>query len=79
MTSSKEECQDKKISGDQSSGLHEKPQDGSFPGWKNAVPILVAIFIPFFLVALDRTIIGTATPKITDEFGSLGDIGWYGR
>ncbi|KAJ5949387.1 hypothetical protein N7454_000971 [Penicillium verhagenii] len=31
-----------------------------------------------FLVALDRTIIATAIPRITDEFHSLGDIGWYG-
>ncbi len=31
-----------------------------------------------FLVALDRTIIATAVPRISDEFKSLGDIGWYG-
>jgi MFS family permease len=28
--------------------------------------------------AQDRTIIATATPRITDTFHSLGDIGWYG-
>lgn len=26
----------------------------------------------------DRTIIATAIPKMTDEFHSLDDIGWYG-
>jgi MFS family permease len=26
----------------------------------------------------DNTIIGTAIPKITDEFGALDDVGWYG-
>ncbi|KAL1962418.1 hypothetical protein VTN77DRAFT_9689 [Rasamsonia byssochlamydoides] len=31
-----------------------------------------------FLVALDRTIISTAIPQITDEFNSLADVGWYG-
>ena len=31
-----------------------------------------------FLVALDRLIIGVAIPSITDEFDSLGDVGWYG-
>lgn len=31
-----------------------------------------------FLVALDRTILSTAVPRITDDFKSLGDIGWYG-
>ena len=31
-----------------------------------------------FLAALDMTIIATAIPSITDEFHSLGDVGWYG-
>ncbi|KAL2126044.1 hypothetical protein VTI74DRAFT_1868 [Chaetomium olivicolor] len=35
-------------------------------------------FLALFLVALDRTIIATAVPRISDEFHSLGDIGWYG-
>jgi MFS family permease len=35
-------------------------------------------FLALFLVALDRTIVATAIPRITDEFNSLGDIGWYG-
>lgn len=39
---------------------------------------LVANFLAMFLVALDRTILSTAIPTITDEFHSLGDIGWYG-
>ncbi|RYP81618.1 hypothetical protein DL769_001919 [Monosporascus sp. CRB-8-3] len=29
-------------------------------------------------MALDQSIIATAIPKITDEFDSLGDVGWYG-
>jgi MFS family permease len=37
--------------------------------------LMVAIM---FLVSLDRTIIGVAIPTITDEFGSIPDIGWYG-
>ncbi|KAI1814331.1 MFS general substrate transporter [Poronia punctata] len=36
------------------------------------------MFLAMFIVALDRTIIGTATPRITEDFHSLGDIGWYG-
>ncbi|KAB5571953.1 major facilitator superfamily domain-containing protein [Coniochaeta sp. 2T2.1] len=39
--------------------------------------IMMCNFLALFLVALDRTIIATAVPRITDEFGSLGDIGWY--
>jgi hypothetical protein len=40
--------------------------------------ILVAICCAVFLVALDQTILSTAIPKITDEFASIRDIGWYG-
>lgn len=39
---------------------------------------LLANFLAVFLVALDRTIVATAIPQITDEYHSLGDIGWYG-
>lgn len=39
--------------------------------------VLGSSFLALFLVALDRTIIATAIPRITDEFESLGDIGWY--
>jgi hypothetical protein len=39
---------------------------------------LLCNFMALFLVALDRTIIATAVPRISDEFQALGDIGWYG-
>ncbi|KAJ7061484.1 major facilitator superfamily domain-containing protein [Mycena amicta] len=40
--------------------------------------ITVALCLSVFLVALDNTIIATAIPKITDQFKSLDDVGWYG-
>ncbi|KAG6007742.1 hypothetical protein E4U21_005581 [Claviceps maximensis] len=40
--------------------------------------VVLSIFVSMFLVALDRTILATAVPRITDDFNSLGDIGWYG-
>ncbi|RHZ58908.1 hypothetical protein CDV55_105826 [Aspergillus turcosus] len=40
--------------------------------------LLVSIMMTMFLVALDRTIISTAIPQITNEFDSLSDVGWYG-
>lgn len=49
-------------------------QPKSFKFWLT----LFCNFLALFLVALDRTIISTAIPRITDEFKSLGDIGWYG-
>ena len=38
--------------------------------------ILISIYCAVFLVALDRTIIATALPRITDDFHSFDDVGW---
>lgn len=55
------------------------PNDGDieYPPFRTVLIILLGVFICSFLVALDRTIIGTAIPTITNEFNSLGDVGWY--
>lgn len=39
--------------------------------------IMVALCLSVFLMALDNTIISTAIPKITDQFHSINDVGWY--
>lgn len=49
-------------------------QPHSFRFWS----VIVSGFLCLFLISLDRTIIGTAIPEITDEFHNLSDIGWYG-
>lgn len=38
--------------------------------------VMSALMLAIFLMALDRTIIATAVPQITNEFNSLDDIGW---
>lgn len=48
-----------------------------YPTGLALVAITAALLLSVFLVALDRTIIATAIPRITDEFDSLGDVGWY--
>jgi hypothetical protein len=40
--------------------------------------LMVGISLAAFLVALDRTIVANAIPRITDEFKSPDDAGWYG-
>ncbi|KAF2435063.1 major facilitator superfamily transporter [Tothia fuscella] len=40
--------------------------------------ILLAVVLSIFLVSLDMTIVATAIPRITDQFKSLEDVGWYG-
>ncbi|EXJ94265.1 hypothetical protein A1O1_02658 [Capronia coronata CBS 617.96] len=49
----------------------------SYPEGLKLVLLLASIYLSIFLVALDRTIIATALPKITDHFQSFGDTGWY--
>ncbi|TAQ85849.1 hypothetical protein B7494_g5816 [Chlorociboria aeruginascens] len=49
-----------------------------YPPGSQIALIMVSLMLAIFLVALDRTIIATAIPQITDDFNSIGDIGWYG-
>lgn len=39
--------------------------------------VMLSVYISSFLIALDKTILATAIPRITDHFSSLRDIGWY--
>ncbi|KAJ5449948.1 major facilitator superfamily transporter [Penicillium daleae] len=54
----------------------EGPQEHS-KGFALAM-VIVALVLSVFLVALDMTIIATAIPRITDQFHSFDQIGWYG-
>ncbi|OBR02691.1 Major facilitator superfamily transporter [Colletotrichum higginsianum IMI 349063] len=40
--------------------------------------ITLGLCTTLFLVGLDNIILSTAIPRITDEFSSINDIGWYG-
>lgn len=40
--------------------------------------VMMSICMAALLTALEIGIIATAIPQITDEFHSLGDVGWYG-
>ena len=42
------------------------------------VLVLLSLVVGSLLVAIDTTIISVALPKISDDFHSLQDIGWYG-
>lgn len=80
MTSSKEEPRgsaevDLEKAGPPPTGQHESEDE--YPGPKKLFLIMIGVYLSMFLVALDRTIIGTAIPKITDDFHSIDDVGWY--
>lgn len=49
-----------------------------YPSGPKLIVIMASLYFAMFLVALDRTIIATAIPRITDTFNSIDDIGWYG-
>ncbi|RYP47059.1 hypothetical protein DL768_006854 [Monosporascus sp. mg162] len=46
-------------------------------GWKLWL-VYIATLLTMFLVPLDMTIVATAIPRITQEFESLDEAGWYG-
>ena len=57
---------------------HEGEDELEYPkAWKLAI-ITLALMLSVFCIALDNTIIATAIPRITDQFNSVGDVGWYG-
>ncbi|KPM37381.1 putative HC-toxin efflux carrier TOXA [Neonectria ditissima] len=66
-------------------GLHDRKadqddspkEDQTFPTGLKLGLIIAALYATMFLVALDRTIIGTAVPRISSEFHALDDISWY--
>ncbi|KAF2734738.1 putative efflux pump antibiotic resistance protein [Polyplosphaeria fusca] len=49
-----------------------------YPSSLNLTIMVLALILAMFLASLDFTIVGTAIPKITEEFQALDSIGWYG-
>ncbi|RFU35450.1 hypothetical protein B7463_g868, partial [Scytalidium lignicola] len=52
--------------------------DQNYPAGIKLAVIIASLAASVFLCALDETIITTAIPRITDEFKSINDVGWYG-
>jgi hypothetical protein len=56
----------------------DKPTDeAQYPGGFKLITVVIALCFAVFLVALDNTIVATAIPRITNDFHSLDDVGWY--
>lgn len=72
---SKKEIEDTRSSGSDGGGGDDETE---YPSKLPLALITIALCLAVFLVALDQTIIATAIPKITDQFGALEDVGWYG-
>uniref|UniRef100_A0A093V816 Putative HC-toxin efflux carrier TOXA n=1 Tax=Talaromyces marneffei PM1 TaxID=1077442 RepID=A0A093V816_TALMA len=58
-------------------GATKPLDDDDYPRGLTLVVLAGVSIIAVFLIALDQTIVGTAIPKITDEFHGLNDVSWY--
>lgn len=56
----------------------EPSNDEEYPRGLRLLTVIAAVVLAMFLSVLDMTILATAVPRITDEFHSLDDVGWYG-
>ncbi|GAM91319.1 hypothetical protein ANO11243_093680 [Dothideomycetidae sp. 11243] len=56
----------------------EPPTEDEYPHGTRLFLIILALSLGVFLISLDLTIVATAIPKITSEFGGLDDVSWYG-
>ncbi|KAJ5512623.1 Major facilitator superfamily domain general substrate transporter [Penicillium fimorum] len=55
-----------------------KAPTDEYPHGTHLAVVMFSLMLGMFLVALDNTILGTAIPKITDEFHDLNQVSWYG-
>ncbi|PCG91377.1 Major facilitator superfamily domain, general substrate transporter [Penicillium occitanis (nom. inval.)] len=56
----------------------EEEDNFVYPSGLKFALLMSSIYITMFLVSLDKLIISTATPAITNEFHASNDVGWYG-
>lgn len=71
---------DKPVTGTQDSSMTTiideiEPQ---YPTGLKLVIVMASLMLGTTLMSLDTTIISVATPKISTQFQSLDDVGWYG-
>ncbi|KAH8736285.1 major facilitator superfamily domain-containing protein [Ilyonectria robusta] len=66
------------INDDSATSSRHSDDDIVYPTGMKLALITLALCLAVFVMALDNSIIATAIPKITDEFHSLNDVGWYG-
>ena len=59
-------------------GQMSSSREEEYPAAFRLAMIIMALALSIFLVALDMTIVATAIPRITDQFHSLDQVGWYG-
>ncbi|KAI0163982.1 MFS general substrate transporter [Xylariaceae sp. FL1272] len=56
---------------------NEQDESAQYPGTWQAILLTAGLCLVTFATAVDNTILATAVPKITADFNSLNDVGWY--
>lgn len=59
------------------SPAQHEPASPQHPRGVRLILITAGLMLSIFLAALDSTIISTAIPSITSDFGSIANIAWY--
>lgn len=54
-----------------------QPPTEQYPAGFRFLVLTVGLILSIFLAALDSSILATAIPRITDQFGTVKDVGWY--
>ncbi|KAF4438561.1 major facilitator (MFS1) transporter [Fusarium acutatum] len=72
------EVRDEDANGDEEKAVMEAEKPVEYPKGLEMFFIMLALVLSITLCSLDQTIVATAVPKITDQFGRLQDISWYG-
>ncbi|KAL4811155.1 putative efflux pump antibiotic resistance protein [Aspergillus unguis] len=50
----------------------------AYPAFRQSLLVTISLCLTLFCVSLDETVLATAIPRITNQFQSLKDVGWYG-
>ncbi|KAK9419415.1 putative Major facilitator superfamily (MFS) profile domain-containing protein [Seiridium unicorne] len=61
----------------QTEAMEAEPEP-QYPKGARLFFIYLGLLLVVFVTGLDRSVIATAVPKITSDFNSLPDVGWYG-
>jgi hypothetical protein len=56
---------------------NEAEDETKYPTGPKFYILLFSIGLVLIVGAIDATIVATAVPKITDEFHTVADVGWY--
>lgn len=54
------------------------PPTEQYPVGIRFIILTIGLILSIFLAALDQSILATAIPRITDQFDTVKDVGWYG-